>query len=265
MIGDNDFAIPKCSNINFKDVQQRAGVNIVGYESQLLEINVAPSQEIMFEPGSFQHASMDFKLDTSMYGGAVDGCKRCCCAREPCCFLSIKNTGSKQDVIGLTGNFPAKVLPVDLSDPKRKGMYFKNGALLGFENKNNDFQMTYEFAGVLRGCCGGLGCCYQKMDGSGFAYLNAGGFCFETTLAAGEEIIVDEKGVVAWDNNIKFELVTVGDFMTCCCGGEGLFFAKFTGPGSIVLQTMSFEQYKEAINFYGKPPPKQGALQGLSE
>jgi len=106
---------------------------------------------------------------------------------------------------------------------------------------------------------GGLGCCYQKMHGSGYAYLNAGGFCFQARLSAGEEIIVDEKGVVAWDKNVKMELVTVGSIITCCCGGEGLFFAKFTGPGNVIMQTMSFEQYKEAVNYYGKPPPKQGS------
>eukprot|EP00397_Hematodinium_sp_SG-2012_P056521 GEMP01069837.1.p1 GENE.GEMP01069837.1~~GEMP01069837.1.p1 ORF type:complete len:269 (+),score=48.08 GEMP01069837.1:61-867(+) len=253
-IADNDFAVKGYTAIGFKEVQRKANVNIVGYDSQLLEIKVPPGQQVMFEPGSFQHASKNFKIGIEMYGGCGDGCKRACCAREPCCFMSIKNESSNPDIVGLTPNFPAHVLPIDLSDPKRRGMYFKNGSLLGF--MSNNFKMTYEFAGCFRGLCGGFGCCYQKLEGTGFAYLNAGGFCFEKNLAPGEEVVVDESAVVTWDNTVKFELITAGGCLTCCCGGEGLFLAKFTGPGSVTLQTMSFEQYKAAVYAYGKPAPK---------
>ena len=38
-----------------------------------------------------------------------------------------------------------------------------------------------------------------------------------------------------------------------CCGGEGMFNATLTGPGLIIIESMSFEKYKFAV-----APPRGG-------
>ena len=34
----------------------------------------------------------------------------------------------------------------------------------------------------------------------------------------------------------------MGNFVTCCCGGEGCFNTELTGPGTIYLQSLSYEK-----------------------
>ena len=36
-----------------------------------------------------------------------------------------------------------------------------------------------------------------------------------------------------------------------CCGGEGIFNTTLTGPGLVIIQSMSFEKYRRALI----PPP----------
>ena len=33
----------------------------------------------------------------------------------------------------------------------------------------------------------------------------------------------------------------------CCCGGEGMYYAKMTGPGLVFIESMSFAKYKKAV------------------
>jgi len=256
------FAVPGYALVDRPAILQKAGATISGYDTQLLEIQVAPQQSVMAEPGSFQHCKTGaISISANMYGGCGQGCLRACCAAEKCCLMSLKNNQQGTQIVGISPNFPARIVPLDLSDPNNQGLYFKNGALLGF--MSDDFRMEYEFAGCLRGCCGGMGCCYQKIYGSGFAFLNAGGFVAEKELAEGEVLITDEASVVAWESSLTFTLKSTGGFFTCCCGGEGLFFAKFKGPGKVYLQTMSFEKYKAALMKYA-PRPKGGSGSGGS-
>jgi uncharacterized protein (AIM24 family) len=64
-------------------------------------------------------------------------------------------------------------------------------------------------------------------------------------LAAGEKYIIDNGHLVAWNCEYKLERVASGGIISNMAGGEGLV-CKFTGPGSIYMQTrnpLAFAQY----------------------
>jgi hypothetical protein len=51
-------------------------------------------------------------------------------------------------------------------------------------------------------------------------------------LQPGQTLMVDTGCVVAYTPNVNFEIQYVGKIKTALFGGEGLFFAKLTGPGT---------------------------------
>ena len=81
------------------------------------------------------------------------------------------------------------------------------------------------------GFFGGEGFIMQKLDGDGLAFVHAGGTLLKRELQPGETLFIDTGCVVAYTPNINFEIQYVGKIKTALFGGEGLFFAKVTGPG----------------------------------
>jgi uncharacterized protein (AIM24 family) len=93
--------------------------------------------------------------------------------------------------------------------------------------------------------------CYR---GTGTLFLAAGGTVLTKQLAPGEVLVVDTSSVVGFQSSVKFGVRLAGGCCTICCGGEGMFNSTLTGPGLVVVQSMSFEKYKLAV-----APPVQSA------
>jgi uncharacterized protein (AIM24 family) len=87
----------------------------------------------------------------------------------------------------------------------------------------------------------------QKLDGDGLAFVHAGGTVVKRELQAGELLLVDTGCVVAYTPNVNFEIQYVGKIKTALFGGEGLFFARLTGPGTIWLQSLPFSRLASRI------------------
>ena len=61
-------------------------------------------------------------------------------------------------------------------------------------------------------------------------------------LDHGEVILADTNSVVAFTEGVGYDVKTVGNLVTCCCSGEGCFNTELTGPGTVYLQTLSYEK-----------------------
>lgn len=100
-------------------------------------------------------------------------------------------------------------------------------------------------------CCAGLGLCRQKIKGTkdSIAFLAAGGTLIYRDLEAGEQIIVDSRSVVAFEETVVVGIIPNGRFCTCCCGGEGCFSTTLTGPGKIFMQVCCIDIFFLLIQF----------------
>ena len=97
------------------------------------------------------------------------------------------------------------------------------------------------------GFFGGEGFIMQKLEGDGLAFVHAGGTVVKRELRPGETLLVDTGCVVAYTPNVNFEIQYVGKIKTALFGGEGLFFAKLTGPGTIWLQSLPFSRLASRV------------------
>ena len=69
----------------------------------------------------------------------------------------------------------------------------------------------------------------------------------ERKLAAGEQLRVDTGWWVALQESVDYSIKYVGGIKTAFFGGEGLFFAQLTGPGTVYLQTLPFARLADRI------------------
>ena len=53
---------------------------------------------------------------------------------------------------------------------------------------------------------------------------------------------VDTGCLAAYTPSVTFDLVTAGGVRSVLFGGEGLFFARLTGPGKVWIQSLPFSR-----------------------
>jgi uncharacterized protein (AIM24 family) len=94
----------------------------------------------------------------------------------------------------------------------------------------------------LTGLFGGEGFIMQKIEGDGWVFMHVGGAVKEINLAPGEVLHVDTGCLAAMTSTVDFDIMQAGGIKTMLFGGEGLFFAKITGPGKVWLQSLPFSR-----------------------
>ena len=69
--------------------------------------------------------------------------------------------------------------------------------------------------------------------------------------------MIDTGCIVAYTLGIDFEIQYVGKIKTALFGGEGLFFAKVTGPGHVWLQSLPFSRLASRV--FAAAPQRGGS------
>ena len=93
---------------------------------------------------------------------------------------------------------------------------------------------------IMTGLFGGEGFIMQKLEGDGWVFVQMGGMVIERELRAGEELHVDTGCIAAFMPSVEFDLIGAGGVKSALFGGEGLFFARLTGPGKVWIQSLPF-------------------------
>ena len=87
----------------------------------------------------------------------------------------------------------------------------------------------------------------QTLEGNGLAFVHAGGSILKRELPPGQTLFVDTGCLVALTPTVSFEIQYVGKIKTALFGGEGLFFAKVTGPGTVWLQSLPLSRLASRV------------------
>jgi hypothetical protein len=89
---------------------------ITGNDMQVLVSDIPPGETIVTEVGSFFFGSAGIKTDVDLTcfggkGGCSEGCGRIM-GGESCVKLLLTNESAQRGVVGITPNFPAKIIPL---------------------------------------------------------------------------------------------------------------------------------------------------------
>ncbi|MGC4060577.1 MAG: TIGR00266 family protein [Aquabacterium sp.] len=226
---------------------------IKGAEMQFVEVELDPGEAAIGEAGSMMFMDADIEMDTvfgdgsqqqgGIFGKLMGAGKRLITGES--LFTTIyTNQGAGKKRVAFAAPYPGKILPMDLQQlggtlicQKDAFLCAARGVALGIA-----FQRR-----LGTGFFGGEGFIMQRLDGDGLAFIHAGGTVVRRELKAGESLLVDTGCVVAYTQQVDFDIQYVGKIKTALFGGEGLFLAKLTGPGHVWLQSLPFSRLASRI------------------
>jgi uncharacterized protein (TIGR00266 family) len=236
---------------------------IRGAEMQFVEVELDPGEAAIGEAGSLMFMDAGVSMDTvfgdgsaqqgGIFGKLLGAGKRLVTGESLFTTVYTNQSAAKQRV-AFAAPYPGKILPMDLRQlggtlicQKDAFLCAARGVSLGIA-----FQQKLSV-----GFFGGEGFIMQKLDGDGLAFVHAGGTVVKRDLAPGQTLMVDTGCVVAYTPTTNFEIQYVGKIKTALFGGEGLFFAKLSGPGTVWLQSLPFSRLASRV--FAAAPQRGGS------
>jgi|TARA_B110000240_G_scaffold192487_1_gene236724 uncharacterized protein (AIM24 family) len=92
----------------------------------------------------------------------------------------------------------------------------------------------------------------QKLTGTGIACISGNGTVIRQDLQEGQEMVVDARAVVGFSNTINYQLRMMSSPLAAVFGGEGLFFARLSGPGTFFLQSLPAARQGDGLSEQGE-------------
>jgi len=97
----------------------------------------------------------------------------------------------------------------------------------------------------------------------GAVFIHAGGDFVEFDLQPGQTLQVDTGCIVAFDESVEYDIQFVGAIKTALFGGEGLFLATLSGPGHVLVQSMTLEKMRREFSPMRTGGDEHGPLRAL--
>ena len=218
---------------------------IQGDNLQIARVSLKSGQEVYAEAGRMVYKTTNVSWDTRMTGQTL-GEKLLGALRRTVTGESLFVTYFRADgpgEVGFAGSYPGKIQAFQLAPGQ--GLLAQRDAFLFAQPS---VQLTVAFVKKLgAGFFGGEGFILEKLTGPGMVFIHAGGDFVEFSLAQGQRLQVETGNIVAFDDTVDYDIEFVGGIKTALFGGEGLFLATLTGPGKVVLQSMTLQKLRREL------------------
>jgi uncharacterized protein (TIGR00266 family) len=238
---------------------------IKGAEMQYVEVELDPGEAAVGEAGSLMFMDAGISMDTvfgdgssggggGLFGRLLGAGKRLVTGESLFTTVYTNQAGSKQRV-AFAAPYPGKILAMDLRRLGGLLICQRDAFLCAARGVSLGIALQRKLSA---GFFGGEGFIMQKLEGDGLAFVHAGGTIAQRELQPGQTLMVDTGCVVAYTPSVNFEIQFVGKIKTALFGGEGLFFARMSGPGTVWLQSLPFSRLASRV-FAAAPQAGGGA------
>ena len=222
--------------------------HVYGEEMQYVEIELDPQEGVVAEAGSFMMMNDGITMNTifgdgsnqdkGVLGKLFSAGKRLLTGES--LFMTVfTNTGIGKKKASFASPYPGKIIPIDLSEFGGKFICQKDAFLCAAKGVSIGIEFSKRLG---RGLFGGEGFIMQKMEGDGMGFVHAGGTMSKKVLQPGEVLRVDTGCIVGFTQEVDYDIEFVGGIKNTIFGGEGLFFAKLKGPGTVYIQSLPFSR-----------------------
>ena len=216
---------------------------IHGDDMQLVEIELDPGEGVRAEAGAMMYMGPGIEMQTSTGGGMFKGFKRMVTG-ESFFITTFLHNGAGKGYVAFGAPYPGKIIPLDLGKLGGTFLCQKDAFLCAARGIEIEVAFTKK---IGTGLFGGEGFILQRLEGSGRAFIHAGGTIIKRDLARGERLRVDTGCLVAFSPTLSYDIQFIGGFKNALFGGEGLFLAQLTGPGPVYLQSLPFSRLADRI------------------
>ena len=221
---------------------------IRGHEMQFVEIELDPSESVVAEAGAMMFKSPTVEMDTVFgdgsggnkgFMGSLLGAGKRLITGESLFTTIFTQQGAGKGRVAFAAPYPGTIKAMKLSDVGGRLICQKDSFLCAAKGVSLGvfFQKR-----IMTGLFGGEGFIMQKLEGDGWVFVHLGGTTQEITLRPGEELHVDTGCLAAMTGEVDFDLQMVSGIKSALFGGEGLFFARLRGPGTVWIQSLPFSR-----------------------
>ena len=218
---------------------------IQGDNLQIARVRLKPGQEVYAEAGKMVYKTANVQWETRMSGQSLGeklmGALRRTVLGESLFLTYFRAEGAGE--VGFAGHYPGRIQVFELQ-PGQSVLAQRDAFLFA----QPTVQLTVALVKKLgAGLFGGEGFILEKLTGPGAVFIHAGGDFVEFELKAGEILQVDTGCIVAFDESVNYDIQFVGGIKTAIFGGEGLFLATLTGPGKVIIQSMTLQRLRREL------------------
>ncbi|MFA6805240.1 MAG: TIGR00266 family protein [Candidatus Methanomethylophilaceae archaeon] len=212
---------------------------ITGDNLQFVNVQLEESDEFRSVAGAMRYMTGNMTMEAEM-GGLMKGLKRKL-SGSSFMLVNYKPHGGS-GIVGLGGWVPGKIVDLDIG----KGSWIVQKT--GFLGAQTSVDMDMAFQKKLTSAMfGGEGFILQRLTGTGIAFIAACGDFNIIELKPGEKYKVATSNAVGWQDTVQYDITAAGSIKTAMFGGEGLFVTTLTGPGKIIIQSMTIMDLAEAL------------------
>src|SRR5665213_11745 len=235
---------------------------IVGDNLQIARVHLKSGQEVYAEAGKMIYKTANVAWDTRMTGQTLGqkllGAIRRTVTGESLFVTFFRANGPGE--VGFAGSYPGRIQAFDLA--AGQNLMAQRDAFLFAQPS---VQLSVAFVKKLgAGFFGGEGFILERLTGPGLVFIHAGGDFVEFKLTPGEALQVETGCIVAFDESVDYDIQFVGGIKTAIFGGEGIFLATLTGPGRVVLQSMTLQKMRRELAPHRRGGEEHHGLDALS-
>lgn len=235
---------------------------IHGDNLQVVRIRLKPGQEIYAEAGKMLYKTANVEWESRMTGAGL-GAKLLGALKRKLAGESLFWTYFRADgpgEVGFAGSYPGRIQTFDLASGQ--SVIVQRDSFLCAQDT---VQLSIEFVKRIgAGFFAGEGFILERLTGPGTVFIHGGGDFVEFDLKAGETVQIDTGCVVGFDASVAYDVQFAGGIKTVIFGGEGLFLATLTGPGRVIVQSMTLEKMRRELAPARTGGDERGPLEAIT-
>ena len=245
-------------------VVQPLDYTIQGDNLQVARVRLKPGQEIYAEAGKMIYKTPNVQWETRMSGGTL-GDKIWGAVKRKLMGESLFMTyfrASSAGEVGFAGGYPGRIQVFELA-AGQSVMVQRDGFLFAETSVQLNVALVKKLGA---GFFGGEGFILERLTGPGTVFVHGGGDFVEFALQPAEILQVDTGCIVAFDEGVDYDIQLAGGIRTAIFGGEGLFLATLTGPGRVIVQSMTLQKMRRELapaRTGGDERSPMGSISGL--
>jgi uncharacterized protein (TIGR00266 family) len=255
--GCGNSLIPGAAPVTAVYTQEALDYTIQGDNLQVARVRLKAGQQVYAEAGKMVYKTQNIQWETRMTGESLGekiwgALKRKLMGES--LFMTYFQALSDGEV-GFAGSYPGRIQVFELV-PGQSVIVQRDSFLFAQPTVQLNIALVKKLGA---GFFGGEGFILEKLTGPGTVFIHGGGDFVEFNLKAGEVLQVDTGCIVAFDESVAYDIQMVGGIKTAIFGGEGLFLATLTGPGRVIIQSMTLEKMRRELS------PPMGSRSGGDE
>lgn len=196
-------------------------------------VTLNAGEKIQAEPGAMVSMSPSVQIETSVQGGIMAGLKRSLLGGEG--FFMNTLSAPQGGQVTLAPALPGDITILELANQSymvQSGSYLASAQTVNIDTKWGGAKTFFASEGLIM----------LKCNGNGPLILSSYGAIHQVEIPAGQHYIIDSGHLVAFPEEMQFNVQKAGNWKATILGGEGLV-VDLAGPGTVLLQTRSEDSF----------------------